>query len=68
MTTGKMHPADEKALSDIFDLAREVAARLAPGRRSEVIIERTRAGRITGRVTETHFPTEDREPVCFVDP
>lgn len=55
MTTGSLHPADEKALSDIFDLAREVAARLSPGRRSEIIIERTRGGRITGRVTETHY-------------
>lgn len=68
MTTGNLHPADEKALADIFELAREVAGRLAPGRRSEVIIERTRAGRITGRVTETHFPTEDREPICFESP
>lgn len=54
-----LHPADAKAMADLWAKAVEIAARLAPGRRSEVVIERTRGGRITGRITETHFPVED---------
>jgi hypothetical protein len=57
---GNLHPADERALADLFALARRIAARLAPGRRTEVVIERQRGeGRLTGRITETHFPVED---------
>ena len=55
-----LHPADEKALADLFAKAREVVGRLGPGRRTDVVIERGRgAGRITGRVVETHYPLED---------
>lgn len=60
MTTGKLHPADERALAILFESAREVAARLAPGRRADVVIERGRGpGRLTGRVVETHYPLDD---------
>lgn len=60
MTDGNLHPADAKALSDLFEAARVIVSRLAPGRRADVIIERGRgAGRITGRIVETHYPLED---------
>lgn len=61
MTTGKPYPADERALAALYAKATEIAIALAPGRRAEIVIERGRGGRITGRIIETHYPLDDAE-------
>lgn len=59
MTAGKPYPADERALQALYAKATEIAMSLAPGRRAEIVIERRRGGRITGRIIETHYPLDD---------
>jgi len=59
MTPGHPHPADEKALADLFAKFIEVMMRTGRGRKAELVGVRDRStGRITGYVVEHHFPTD----------
>lgn len=48
-----LHPADAKAMADLWSKMVEAASRLKDGRKFDVEIQRTRGGRITWKILES---------------
>ena len=62
MTTGHLHPADAKALSDLWEDVQVEVADISPGRAITIIIARDREGRISpggSYIERRKYPLED---------